>query len=56
MENLRAFEREYRTRLKRYFEQQLSAFDGNEVDGAAAPSDGSSPRRLTSLLAEDDDS
>ena len=55
VENLRAFEREYRGRLKSYFEQQLSALDGNEVDGAATPSEGS-PRRLTSLLAEDDDS
>ena len=40
VENLRAFEREYRTRLKTYFEQQLSALDGSEADGAAAPSDG----------------
>jgi DivIVA domain-containing protein len=55
VENLRAFEREYRSRLKTYFEQQLSALDGSELDGAAAPGEGSSPRRLTSLLSEDDD-
>jgi DivIVA domain-containing protein len=55
VENLRAFEREYRAKLKTYFEQQLSALDGNELDGAAAPGEGSSPRRLTSLLSEDDD-
>ena len=36
-------------------EEQLSALDGNELDGAAAPGEGSSPRRLTSLLSEDDD-
>jgi DivIVA domain-containing protein len=56
VENLRAFEREYRGRLKGYFEQQLSALEGSDVDGADASGDGSSPRRVTSLLTENDDS
>jgi DivIVA domain-containing protein len=56
VENLRAFEREYRGRLKGYFEQQLSALEGSDVDGAGPSNDASSPRRLTSLLTEDEES
>jgi DivIVA domain-containing protein len=33
VENLRSFEREYRARLKTYFEQQLSALDGSGESG-----------------------
>jgi DivIVA domain-containing protein len=33
LENLRSFEREYRARLKTYFEQQLSALDGSGESG-----------------------
>ena len=33
VENLRAFEREYRSRLKTYFSQQLQALDGNGEGG-----------------------
>ncbi len=31
VESLRAFEREYRSRLKSYFTQQLAALDSNDV-------------------------
>ncbi len=53
MENLRSFEREYRARLKSYFEQQLASLNGS--DGDAAPGDATAPRRLTSLLTEDEE-
>ena len=54
VENLRAFEREYRSRLKDYFEQQLSALEsGDLAGGSGAPGDGSSPRRVTSVLTDD---
>ena len=33
IENLRSFEREYRSRLKSYFSQQLQALDGNGEGG-----------------------
>ena len=61
VESLRTFEREYRSRLKAYFEQQLQVLDGDDgADGrrsAASPlSDGESdttPERLRSLLGDD---
>ena len=49
VENLRAFEREYRSRLKTYFSEQLQALDGN---GEAAELPGGSSEqgpRLTSV-------
>jgi DivIVA domain-containing protein len=55
LEDLRAFEREYRSRLKGYFQSQLRALDG-EGDGEAplSPSaDGETPRRLRELLGEE---
>ncbi|MFY9915622.1 MAG: DivIVA domain-containing protein [Nocardioidaceae bacterium] len=55
LEDLRAFEREYRSRLKGYFQSQLRALDG-ETDGEVplTPSaDGETPRRLRELLGED---
>jgi DivIVA domain-containing protein len=55
LEDLRAFEREYRSRLKGYFQAQLRALDG-EGDGEAplTPSaDGETPRRLRELLGEE---
>ncbi len=55
LEDLRAFEREYRSRLKGYFESQLRTLDG-EPDEAAAltPSqDGDTPPRLAELLGEE---
>ena len=36
VENLRSFEREYRSRLKSYFSTQLAALDGG-TDGAPGP-------------------
>ena len=36
IENLRAFEREYRSRLKSYFSQQLAALDGEPASGGPA--------------------
>ena len=55
IEGLRAFEREYRSRLKSYFTQQLEALDGN---GAAAPvalptQSEHAPKRLRSILGEE---
>ncbi|MGZ4437312.1 MAG: DivIVA domain-containing protein [Nocardioides sp.] len=53
VENLRSFEREYRSRLKSYFQQQLSALDGSGETGVLQTSD-HSPKRLKSLLGDDD--
>jgi len=55
LEDLRAFEREYRSRLKGYFQSQLRALAG-EGDGKVplTPSaDGETPRRLRELLGEE---
>ncbi len=40
VDNLRAFEREYRSRLKSYFTQQLEALDGNGAGGELPTADG----------------
>jgi DivIVA domain-containing protein len=50
VENLRAFEREYRSRLKSYFTQQLESLNNGE---AGADVEGSSPKRHRSALGED---
>ncbi len=50
VENLRAFEREYRARLKSYFEQQLAALDGSG-DGIRSADDGRP--QSPSLLGDD---
>ncbi len=55
VENLRAFEREYRSRLKSYFTQQLAALEGSGEGGGELSSD-HSPKRLKSLLGDDQDS
>jgi DivIVA domain-containing protein len=53
VENLRSFEREYRSRLKTYFSQQLEALTGSAE--SPAPSDEApAPKRLRSILGEDD--
>src|SRR3954468_6751005 len=49
VENLRSFEREYRSRLKNYFQQQLSALDGSGESGILSDTD-PAPKRLKSLL------
>ncbi len=52
VETLRSFEREYRSRLKTYFTQQLEALGTSE---SAAPSDEQpAPKRLRSILGEDE--
>ena len=53
VENLRSFEREYRSRLRGYFEQQLAALDGSGEAGTLSPSD-HAPKRLKSLLGEEE--
>src|SRR5690606_15103167 len=53
VETLRAFEREYRSRLKTYFTQQLEAL--NTGGDSHAPTDtAQAPKRLRSVLGEDD--
>src|SRR4051812_35281341 len=58
VDNLRAFEREYRSRLKTYFSQQLEAL---ESSGSADPTAGqdagggfAQPKRLRSVLGDDE--
>ncbi|NHC23055.1 DivIVA domain-containing protein [Nocardioides sp. IC4_145] len=52
VETLRSFEREYRSRLKTYFTQQLEALGSTE---SAAPNDEQpAPKRLRSILGEDE--
>lgn len=58
IEGLRSFEREYRSRLKSYFSQQLEALDGSTQSGGGLPPVGQvehAPKRLRSILGEDDD-
>ena len=55
VETLRSFEREYRSRLKGYFTQQLEALEGSGEAGALAAS-GHAPKRLKSLLGDEDES
>ncbi len=54
VETLRAFEREYRSRLKSYFTEQLAALDG-AGEGGELPDAGDedAPKRLKSVLAGD---
>jgi len=53
VENLRSFEREYRSRLKSYFSQQLEALNvgGDAPEPAEEPAQ---PKRLRSILSEDE--
>jgi hypothetical protein len=54
IENLRSFEREYRSRLKSYFTQQLEALDGNGSAVATLPTASDhAPKRLRSILGEE---
>jgi DivIVA domain-containing protein len=53
VENLRSFEREYRSRLRSYFTQQLEALDGNGEGGAPGQSS-AAPKRLRSILGDDE--
>jgi DivIVA domain-containing protein len=60
VEHLRSFEREYRSRLKNYFQAQLAQLEGEETvaaplpGGPGGPDNEHSPKRLRSLLGEDD--
>jgi vacuolar-type H+-ATPase subunit H len=55
IEGLRSFEREYRSRLKSYFSQQLEALDGNTAGAASIPAaqGDHAPKRLRSILGEE---
>jgi DivIVA domain-containing protein len=56
VEHLRSFEREYRSRLKNYFQAQLAQLEGEETVATPLPGPDAehSPKRLRSLLGEDD--
>lgn len=53
VETLRAFEREYRSRLKTYFAQQLEALN-NGGDNQTPAEPPQAPKRLRSVLGEDE--
>jgi DivIVA domain-containing protein len=58
VDNLRAFEREYRSRLKTYFSQQLEALEtstsADPTTGAAPDPSMTPPKRLRSVLGDDE--
>jgi DivIVA domain-containing protein len=57
VEHLRAYEREYRARLKNYFQSQLDQLAANESTSSATPVEApaeAAPRRLRSLLGDDE--
>jgi DivIVA domain-containing protein len=54
VETLRAFEREYRSRLKSYFTQQLEALSGPGESPAVSDDAPPAPKRLRSILGDDD--
>jgi DivIVA domain-containing protein len=55
VDNLRAFEREYRSRLKTYFSQQLEALESSGSADPSTPESGlAQPKRLRSVLGDDD--
>jgi len=53
VETLRQFEREYRSRLKTYFTQQLEALNSGGETQAPVDS-GNAPKRLRSVLGDDE--
>ncbi len=53
VENLRQFEREYRSRLRSYFSQQLELLNNGDSN-APAGEEQPQPKRLRSILGEDD--
>jgi len=55
VETLRAFEREYRSRLKSYFNEQLQALDGPSEGGELPEGAASEPKRLQAILGEGQD-
>jgi DivIVA domain-containing protein len=54
VENLRSFEREYRSRLKTYFTQQLEALAGSAETPAPTSDETPAPKRLRSILGEEE--
>lgn len=54
VENLRSFEREYRSRLKSYFTQQLEALNGTAETAGPSGDNAPAPKRLRSILGEDE--
>jgi DivIVA domain-containing protein len=54
VENLRAFEREYRSRLKSYFTQQLEALSGPGEAPAVSDDQPPAPKRLRSILGDEE--
>ena len=54
VETLRAFEREYRSRLKSYFTQQLEALSGPGESPAVSDEQPPAPKRLRSILGDDE--
>ncbi|HYG95471.1 MAG TPA: DivIVA domain-containing protein [Solirubrobacterales bacterium] len=54
VENLRSFEREYRSRLKTYFTQQLEALAGTAETPAPSSDEAPAPKRLRSILGEEE--
>jgi DivIVA domain-containing protein len=57
VEHLRAYEREYRARLKNYFQSQLDQLAANESTSGSTPVEApaeAAPRRLRSLLGDDE--
>jgi DivIVA domain-containing protein len=54
VENLRAFEREYRSRLKSYFTQQLEALAGPGESPSGSVEEAPAPKRLRSILGDEE--
>jgi DivIVA domain-containing protein len=54
VEKLHSFEREYRSRLKNYFTQQLEALNTMGGEGNGAEEAPSAPKRLRSILGEEE--
>ena len=54
VENLRSFEREYRSRLKSYFSQQLEALNNSADASSGAGDEAPAPKRLRSILGEEE--
>ncbi|PUA80792.1 DivIVA domain-containing protein [Nocardioides currus] len=54
VETLRSFEREYRSRLKTYFTQQLESLQGNSSVAEIPQGDAPAPKRLRSILGEEE--
>jgi DivIVA domain-containing protein len=54
VETLRAFEREYRSRLKSYFTQQLESLSGPGESPSVSEDQPPAPKRLRSILGDED--